>query len=298
MIAVIALTMALVAALSILAYRLATFALPVMLAVAAARFAHGSGAGWAGAGIVGVISGAASFGILTFLFASVRTPFVRLAVAVIFAAPMTEQDGSHTQRRVLGASPGGPGSARRKGQLPEPLRVSAFGCDPGRQGRRRTSPPDEALPCSGTPRGAGPRRWRRRGTGIRSLSPAGPLPSERREEARFAVRLEQAMQLRPARERCYSSECHLEPGSAGHRRHSGRKPLVLVVPLEGNYEKFTSLLLSRGVYPTAYRDGTLREKLFGEGPLLPANHPAALYRDIEAVKTAEAARRRENIPAA
>lgn len=43
-------------------------------------------------------------------------------------------------------------------------------------------------------------------------------------------------------------------------------------------------LQRRGVYPTAYREGTLREKLFGEGPYLPASHPAARYRDIEAVK--------------
>lgn len=43
-------------------------------------------------------------------------------------------------------------------------------------------------------------------------------------------------------------------------------------------------LQRRGVYPQAYREGTLREKLFGAGPLLPANHPAARYRDIERVK--------------
>jgi FMN-dependent oxidoreductase (nitrilotriacetate monooxygenase family) len=43
-------------------------------------------------------------------------------------------------------------------------------------------------------------------------------------------------------------------------------------------------LQRRGVYPTAYREGTLREKLFGDGPLLPAEHPAAQYRDIEAYK--------------
>ena len=48
-------------------------------------------------------------------------------------------------------------------------------------------------------------------------------------------------------------------------------------------------LQRRGVYPTAYKPGTLREKLFGEGPLLPDNHPAARYRDIEAVKREQAA---------
>jgi len=43
-------------------------------------------------------------------------------------------------------------------------------------------------------------------------------------------------------------------------------------------------LQRRGVYPTAYKPGTLREKLFGEGPLLPATHPAQQYRDIEKMK--------------
>ena len=49
-------------------------------------------------------------------------------------------------------------------------------------------------------------------------------------------------------------------------------------------------LQRRGVYPTAYREGTLREKLFGAGPYLPENHPAARYRDIEKVKREEAQR--------
>jgi hypothetical protein len=43
-------------------------------------------------------------------------------------------------------------------------------------------------------------------------------------------------------------------------------------------------LQGRGAYPTAYRAGTLREKLFGEGPYLQSPHPAARYRDIETVK--------------
>jgi hypothetical protein len=47
-------------------------------------------------------------------------------------------------------------------------------------------------------------------------------------------------------------------------------------------------LQKRGAYPTAYRPGTLREKLFGDGPYLPASHPANGYRDIEAVKRREA----------
>ncbi len=50
-------------------------------------------------------------------------------------------------------------------------------------------------------------------------------------------------------------------------------------------------LQRRGAYPRAYRPGTLREKLFGEGPYLQAPHPAARFRDIEAVKRREAEER-------
>ncbi|MDR2635563.1 MAG: LLM class flavin-dependent oxidoreductase [Campylobacteraceae bacterium] len=42
-------------------------------------------------------------------------------------------------------------------------------------------------------------------------------------------------------------------------------------------------LQRRGVYPTSYNEGTLREKLFGYSKL-PDTHPAARYRDIEKVK--------------
>lgn len=43
-------------------------------------------------------------------------------------------------------------------------------------------------------------------------------------------------------------------------------------------------LQRRGVYPKGYKEGTLREKLFGDGPYLPESHPANRYRDIERVK--------------
>ncbi len=48
-------------------------------------------------------------------------------------------------------------------------------------------------------------------------------------------------------------------------------------------------LQKRGAYPTAYRPGTLREKLFGGSSYLPDEHPAAGFRDIEAVKRRVAA---------
>jgi long-chain alkane monooxygenase len=55
------------------------------------------------------------------------------------------------------------------------------------------------------------------------------------------------------------------------------------------FEDIVNLLVPelqrRGVYPSAYGPGsTLREKLFSAGPYLPANHPAAQHRDIEAFK--------------
>ena len=54
------------------------------------------------------------------------------------------------------------------------------------------------------------------------------------------------------------------------------------------FESIVDLLVpelqKRGVYPTAYQPGTLREKLFGRGARLPDEHPGAQYRDIEAIK--------------
>jgi FMN-dependent oxidoreductase (nitrilotriacetate monooxygenase family) len=50
-------------------------------------------------------------------------------------------------------------------------------------------------------------------------------------------------------------------------------------------------LQRRGVYPTSYNEGTLREKLFGYSKL-PDTHPAAKYRDIEKVKKEEAKQQR------
>lgn len=87
MIALIVVTIMLIGMMCVLAYTLAIYALPFMLALAAARFAYGTGAGWIGAGIVGLVAGAASFGILTVLFATLRTPILRIALVLIFAAP-------------------------------------------------------------------------------------------------------------------------------------------------------------------------------------------------------------------
>lgn len=87
MIAVMLMSVALIAGLSVLAYTLAVYALPFMLGVEAARFAYATGSGLIGAGLVGLVAGAAAYGLLVFVFASLRSPSLRLIVAVVFAAP-------------------------------------------------------------------------------------------------------------------------------------------------------------------------------------------------------------------
>ena len=61
-------------------------------------------------------------------------------------------------------------------------------------------------------------------------------------------------------------------------------------------------LQSRGAYKTAYAEGTLRDKLFGQGPRLPARHPATACRrpagaiDADRRRTFEALRSRAHLP--
>lgn len=73
MVTLILLAVLLVVMLCVLAFRLATFALPLMLAFEAARFAYATGAGWIGIGIVGFFAGVASFGILAPVCHAART---------------------------------------------------------------------------------------------------------------------------------------------------------------------------------------------------------------------------------
>jgi len=89
MIAVMLMSVALIAGLCVLAYMLGVYALPFMLGVEAARFAYGTGSGLIGAGLVGLVAGAAAYGLLVFVFASLRSPIPRLIVALVFAAPAT-----------------------------------------------------------------------------------------------------------------------------------------------------------------------------------------------------------------
>ncbi|SEG16895.1 hypothetical protein [Bosea lathyri] len=87
MVAVMLMSVVLIGVLCFVAYTLATYALPFMLGLAAARFAYDTGSGLIGAGLVGLAAGAVAFGLLVFLFASLRPPILRLVVALVFAVP-------------------------------------------------------------------------------------------------------------------------------------------------------------------------------------------------------------------
>ena len=87
MVALILLGVVLLSLLCALAYTLATYALPVMLALTVARFAYVTGAGLVGAGFAGVAAGAVAFGVLAFLFSNLRSSTLRFAVMIVFVAP-------------------------------------------------------------------------------------------------------------------------------------------------------------------------------------------------------------------
>ncbi len=87
MVAVMLMSVVLIGVLCFVAHTLATYALPFMLGLTAARFAYDTGSGLTGAGLVGLAAGAVAFGLLVFLFASLRPPILRLILALVFAAP-------------------------------------------------------------------------------------------------------------------------------------------------------------------------------------------------------------------
>lgn len=79
--------LALAAGPCVLAYPFAVYALPFMIGVETVRWAYSSGSGLIGAGVVGLVAGAAAYSLLIVLFIMVRTPILHLAVALVFAAP-------------------------------------------------------------------------------------------------------------------------------------------------------------------------------------------------------------------
>lgn len=86
MVVVMFMSVALSALLCILAYNLAVYALPFRLGLTLAQFAYGIGPGLIRAGLVGLFSAGAAFGILAGLFETIRSPVIRLIIALIFGA--------------------------------------------------------------------------------------------------------------------------------------------------------------------------------------------------------------------
>nr|WP_312826861.1 hypothetical protein [Brucella anthropi] len=87
MVAVMFMSVTLVAILCVIAYNLAVYALPFMLGLTAARFAYETGSGLIGAGLVGLFSAGIAFGLLALLFETLHQPVLRLIVALVFAVP-------------------------------------------------------------------------------------------------------------------------------------------------------------------------------------------------------------------
>ncbi|UHD44110.1 hypothetical protein LUX29_13665 [Aureimonas altamirensis] len=87
MVAVMLMSVVLIAILCVIAYTLAVYALPFMLGLTAAQFAYQTGSGLIGAGLVGLFAAGVAFGLLALLFDTLRQPILRLIVALIFAAP-------------------------------------------------------------------------------------------------------------------------------------------------------------------------------------------------------------------
>ncbi|MCQ8279974.1 hypothetical protein NFI95_16145 [Acetobacteraceae bacterium KSS8] len=77
----------LVGVLCVLAFNLATYAVPFMAGLAAARFAYHTGSGLIGAGLVGFAAGLAVFGVLVGLLIFLRSPILKTAIVLAFTAP-------------------------------------------------------------------------------------------------------------------------------------------------------------------------------------------------------------------
>lgn len=87
MLIVIILAIACIGLLSWLFFTLAVYALPVLGGVTVGMWAFSTGAGLAGAFLAGAATAMAILAIAQFLFATVRSPVVRIGVALAFAIP-------------------------------------------------------------------------------------------------------------------------------------------------------------------------------------------------------------------
>ncbi|SDD07971.1 hypothetical protein SAMN05216337_1007122 [Bradyrhizobium brasilense] len=70
-----------------LLFTLAVYALPFFAGVTATTWAYGTGAGWLGAGLVGLVAAGLTFGLVQLLLATVRPTWARLLIAAAFVAP-------------------------------------------------------------------------------------------------------------------------------------------------------------------------------------------------------------------
>lgn len=77
----------LIGVLCVLAFNLATYAVPFMAGLAAARFAYHTGSGLIGAGLVGFVAGLAVFGVLVGLLMFLRSPILKTVIVLAFTAP-------------------------------------------------------------------------------------------------------------------------------------------------------------------------------------------------------------------
>ncbi|ABS65969.1 conserved hypothetical protein [Xanthobacter versatilis] len=70
-----------------LLFNLAVFALPFFLGLNAATWAFGTGAGWLGAGLVGLLAAGLTLAVAQGLLMFVRPLWARMLIALVFVAP-------------------------------------------------------------------------------------------------------------------------------------------------------------------------------------------------------------------
>ena len=84
-----------------LLFTLAIYALPLFVGLSAAFWAHSTGAGLLGAVLIGFGAGIGTLVLGQLLFATVRTPIIRLAIALLFAVPAAVA-GFHAVHGIVG----------------------------------------------------------------------------------------------------------------------------------------------------------------------------------------------------
>ena len=70
-----------------LLFNLAVFALPFFIGVNAGTWAYGTGAGWLGAGLVGLLAAGLTLAVAQGLLMLARPLWVRMLIALVFVAP-------------------------------------------------------------------------------------------------------------------------------------------------------------------------------------------------------------------